>query len=45
MNQRSVDHLVAPTDANYDDMYRRAIVNCRPCCNLLISWPLAGWRL
>jgi len=19
--------------------------NCRPCCNLLLSWPLTRWRL
>jgi len=24
---------------------QRAIINCRPCCNLLISWPLTRWRL
>jgi len=22
-----------------------AIINCRPCCNLFISWPLTRWRL
>jgi len=44
------------TQTHTDIMYRlqhalqlimrvqRAIINCRPCCNLLISWPLTRWR-